>query len=349
LTAPAIPDLVEDVLTPEWMTAAFSAQYPDIEVTSVVAGDSFSRISTNAMFTIECAGGLPEDLPADLCIKGYFGEHTSYSFVGAVEGRFYRDIVTPAGVFTLPHVYADDGNSKGTNGVVITEDVRARGWTFVEYQMPYSPDLVAQSLSQLARLHAVSEMPAIDTSGAWLNGRLPGYTRRRGLKEISANFDGPVGANLPAEGRDAQRVVDAFVAYAQRPETSGTGGLIHGDAHVGNVFLDENGKPGLLDWQCVQRGHWATDIAYHIGTALDTPARESNERDLLRHYLDERGRFGAGIPSWDDAWADYRRAMIYGLFMWAISITEGVGLTSTRIGRMTAAAIAHDTFAMLGY
>jgi phosphotransferase family enzyme len=347
LSAPAIPESVEQVLTPEWMTAALSTRYPDIEVTAVIPGDSFARLSTNAMFSIETARPRPDDLPVDLCVKGYFGESISYASGGAFEGRFYRDYAGAIGVKTLPHVYAD---GTLTNGIVITEDVRPRGWTFVEYQFPYTPDLLAQSLSQYARLHTVSASSAVDTDtdGDWLKGRMPHYTKARGLKEISGNYNGPVGANLPPEGRNPQRVVDAFVAYAERPEVNGTGELIHGDAHIGNVFLDETGRPGLLDWQCVQRGHWATDVAYHMGTALETPTREANERDLLRHYLDERRRFGVETPTWEDAWTDYRRAMIYGLFMWSVSITESVGLTSTRIGRMTAAALALDTFTMLG-
>jgi len=69
-----LPTTLEHALSPEWLTVALGQQHPGIEVTGVTIGEIDCRVSTNALFTIECAGGTPQGLSPHLCIKGYFGE-----------------------------------------------------------------------------------------------------------------------------------------------------------------------------------------------------------------------------------------------------------------------------------
>jgi EAL domain-containing protein (putative c-di-GMP-specific phosphodiesterase class I) len=59
MTVP-IPSTLDELLTPDWLTAALGTRFPGIRVTRVVPGEVISRVATNARFTIECAGGLPE-------------------------------------------------------------------------------------------------------------------------------------------------------------------------------------------------------------------------------------------------------------------------------------------------
>ena len=70
--AVAVPDDLDVALTPEWLTSALQPRYPGVEVHTVERGPVVERLSTNARFTID--GRLPEDLPRQLCIKGYFSE-----------------------------------------------------------------------------------------------------------------------------------------------------------------------------------------------------------------------------------------------------------------------------------
>ena len=72
--APVVPETLEHFLSPEWLSAALGMRFPGITVTDVTPGDVDQRVSTNVPFSIECAGGLPEGLSADLWGKGYFGE-----------------------------------------------------------------------------------------------------------------------------------------------------------------------------------------------------------------------------------------------------------------------------------
>jgi aminoglycoside phosphotransferase (APT) family kinase protein len=167
----------------------------------------------------------------------------------------------------------------------------------------------------------------------------------RGVVEISKNFDGPVGQDIPADVRQPDRLVSAIRALAGRVATPSV--LLHGDAHIGNVFLDEAGRPALVDWQCVQIGEWGLDVGYHIASALATKDRERSERTLLEHYLDHLRANGVDAPSHDAAWEQYRRGIAYGFFMWAITLHVEAKIIAVLLQRLGAAAAAHDCLAIM--
>jgi Phosphotransferase enzyme family len=345
--APPVPDTIEEALDPGWLTAALGLRFPGIEVTGVIPGPVVERLSTNARFTIECANGLPEGLAPDLCVKGYFGEKgRAIVHVGEPEARFYATLADATGVHTLRAAYADV-NPENRHGVVITEDVVAAGGEFLDALSPYSPDQTARSLAELARLHAYSWGVDDLVDEPWLASRLSTYFAYRGVDDIQANFDGPVGVDVDPAVADAPRLADALRALAARSEGPGWT-VIHGDAHVGNIFLDATGAPGILDWQVVQRGHWGIDVGYHIGSALTTPDRERSERDLLEHYLDCLRSHGVEPPGWDDAMDGYRAGLAYGYFMWAITLVVKPAIIQVLLQRLSAASAAHDAFGALG-
>jgi hypothetical protein len=347
-SAPAVPATLEELLTPQWLTAALSQRFEGIEVTGVTPGPVVRRLSTNARFTIECAGGLPPGLVPALCAKGYFSDAgRPHAHLGEREATFYRDLADATGARTLRSVYADV-HPETSHGVVITEDVVASGGTFLDALSPYTPDQAAASLEQLARLHAATWGDPRWAGASWLAGQLPTYLAFRGVDDVQANFAGTVGAGVPDSVKDAPRLVDAFRALATSDATSVPGPVIHGDAHVGNLFLDAAGRPGLVDWQLVQRGRWAFDVSYHIASALETADRERSERDLLVHYLVRLRANGVDPPGWDDAWTEYRKGLAYGFFLWAITLMVDPEIIRTLLQRLGTAAAAHDSFAALG-
>jgi hypothetical protein len=329
-----IPDSLDELLTPEWLTGALSSRFPDVHVTRVTPGPVVERVSTNARFRIECEPELPPGLSATLCAKGYFSEPGRVSAqAGVPEACFYRDLAEDSGVRTLKSVWAEV-DPETQHGVVITEDVVEAGAVFRDALTPCTAEQTADLLAELARLHAYGwENPAV-TSAPWLLPRIAQTSKVRGVKEISHNFDGPPGVGVPDDMRDPQQLVDAFSALgADQPDAGWT--VIHGDMHVGNTFLDGEERPALIDWQLVQHGHWSIDVAYHIASALEAAERSADERDLLRHYLDRLGSEGATPPPFDDAWEAYRRAMPYGFFLWGITqyVTQDIiGVLLHRIG-----------------
>ena len=94
--------------------------------------------------------------------------------------------------------------------------------------------------------------------------------------------------------------------------------LSHGDAHVGQTYIDNQSNPAFLDWQGVCLAPWASDVAYFIGGALSPEVRRENERDLLRHYIDTLASRGGPLLDEEMAWLEYRKHTLHG-FVWALT------------------------------
>jgi hypothetical protein len=344
-----VPDTLGEALSPQWLTSALQPRFPGIEVTGVTPGPIVDRISTNARFTIDCAGGLPEGLPAALCVKGYFNEEgRDRRFVGEPEACFYRDVAGEVDVRTLRSVYADlDPASR--HGVVITEDIVEQGAVFLDAASDFTPDQTAQSLEQFARLHAATWGNPKWAQVPWLAPRLKGAMRAWGIEAVTAqiekNFTGPNGVGVPEQVRDAQALVSAYIGLTDALDAEHASSdwcVIHGDAHVGNLFLDAEGAPSLLDWQLVQRGMWYMDVGTHIATALSVDDRRNNERELLAHYLDCLRAQGVQPPAFDTAWRAIRRGIVRGFYLWGITSKVEPGLIEILLRRLGTAAADHD-------
>ena len=343
-----VPETLEELLTPAWLTSALAPRFPGIEVTAVTPGPVISRVSTNARFEIDCAGGVPDGLSPYLCAKGYFTEvGRSARHAAEPEVCFYRDLAEQAGIRTLRSVYAEM-DAALESGVVITEDVVVKGATFLDGRSDYTPDQTAESLEELAALHAATWSDPSLANAAWLAPRLDMATQVRGVAEIAGNFACEIGAGVPERVRDAQRLYDAYCALAKEAPAVTPWCVIHGDAHVGNVFLDANGRPAFLDWQLVQRGPWYLDVGYHIASSLKIEDRRRVENDLLRHYLDHLGARGIEVPDWDEAWHGMRRGILHGFYLWGITLKVHPSVTTVLLDRLGTAADDHDVYAELG-
>jgi hypothetical protein len=345
-TTVEISDSLDDLLTPAWLSAALSLRFPGTNVTAVTRGPVVERLSTNARFHIECSPDVPAGLSPDLCVKGYFSEQgRALGAAGEPEATFYRDLAEATGVRTMRSVWADV-HPQTRHGVVITEDVIAAGGEFLDALTPYSVDQVASTLGELARLHAFDWEYSASVDTSWLTPRIASTMQTRGLPEIRGNFEGPNGVRVPPEMRNAEQLVDAVRVLAAREPGAGWA-VIHGDTHVGNVFLDGDHRPALTDWQLVQHGHWSIDVGYHIASALEPDERAGAERDLLAHYLDQLRSDGVDAPTFDEAWLEYRRGVAYGFYLWAITLFVQPDIIEALLHRLGTAAHDLDTYAAI--
>jgi hypothetical protein len=338
-------------MSPEWLSLALGAEFPGISVTRVIRGPVVSRVSTNLRFRVECAGGVPDGLSPDLCAKCYFSDNGwAGRRTGIIEASFYRDLAARTGVRTLRSRYADVHPETG-HGIIITDDVAAAGGTFLDSLSPYTPDQAAESLGQFARLHAATWCDPIAVTEPWLAPRAEARTVHRGVPQISANFDSAdLGPGVPAEVRDAGRLHEAFCELADLTRDPRPWAVVHGDAHIGNLYLDGAGRPSLLDWQLVQRGPWYLDVGYHIGSALTVADRRAREDDLLRHYLDELAAASAALgtdvtlPTPDEVRLGYRLGILYGFYHWGITMLVDRPITGALLNRLGTAAADHDAY-----
>lgn len=92
--------------------------------------------------------------------------------------------------------------------------------------------------------------------------------------------------------------------------------IVHGDVHLGNWYVTVAGSMGLLDWQCLARGHWSRDLAYAISSTLTIEDRREWERELIELYLDLFEAHSGVAMDFDDAWLRYRQQMFGALAFW---------------------------------
>ncbi|KPM52269.1 aminoglycoside phosphotransferase [Frankia sp. CcI49] len=347
-----VPERLDEVLSPEWLTAALGRRFPGIEVTAVTRGPTVSRISTNVRFAITCAGGVPDGLSPDLCVKGYFSERTLPArHAGIPETLFYRDLAERTGVRTLRGVYAEVDRATGAN-ILITQDVISDGGAFLDGRHPYTPDQAAESLEQLARLHTATWGDPRLADAGWLSSRMGPRSDEGWRGKIEANYTSDTGAGVPEQVRDVGRIMAAYGALAAVVADTTPWTIVHGDPHVGNIFLDGAGRPSLLDWQLVQRAPWYLDTGYHIASALTVADRRRHEDDLLRHYLDVLGAglrtTGVEPPSWDEAQLGVRRSVLHGCYLWSITSMVDPAVTRVLLERLGTAVADLDSLTSVG-
>lgn len=343
----SVPDTLEDVLSPEWLSGALGQWFPGVRVATVTPGPVVSRVSTNARFHVEFEGSPPPGLAPDLCVKGYFTDWSPTAALsrsaGEPEALFYRDLALASGVRTLRCFYADV-DPETHHGVVITEDVATAGATFLDALSDYSPDQTAASLEQYAVLHGRT-WQSDDLEQSWLSPRVASTLKVRGLKEIRGNFEGPIGSRVPEEVRDPERLVDSIHRLAGVTAGAKPRCLLHGDAHVGNLYLDASGQPCLVDWQLVQAGPWYLDVGYHLACTMGVDDRRRTERDLLALYLERLEAHGGEAPTWDEAWRSIRMGILYGFFLWSITLKVAPPITTVMLERLGTAVADHDAYA----
>lgn len=341
MTELRIPDELDEALSPSWLTAALGQWYPGIEVVDVEPGEVVQRVSTNARFRIQCAGETPADVSEYLCLKGYFGDGAKhFRFVGEPEARFYRDLAARTGVHTLHPAWAGvDPASR--HGVVISEDLVPQGARFLEPGADFSVDQLALSLGELATLHASTweETPGEDP--AWTISPMGNIAAGRGREVIEANFDGPIGARIPEGVRDARRLHALYPVLAARAGEVRPRPVLHGDAHVGNLFVDAEGRPGFLDWQLVHRGPWYLDVGYHIASCLPVEARRTHEENLLSRYLDRLAAAGVEPPTYGGACSEIGLGMVHGFYLWSITQQVRPDITTELLERLGTAVADH--------
>lgn len=341
---PAPLDL-DTILSPAWLDPVLGARFPGTAVARTTVTEDLRTIATKVRFDVTYAAN-PAGAPAALCVKGYFGpDSAGFVSLGQMEARFYSEIAPHLTVNVPPCVHTGIDDETG-HGIILMRDLVASGSTFLTALSPYSVDQAAATLDQLARLHT-ADRAAITADTAWLAPRLGGYLDYVTEERLQSQLDDGRADGLDAAIRHADRLRAGLGVLATH-SAAAAACLVHGDAHAGNLYLDPSGTPGLIDWQVVQWGAWELDVAYHLGAVLDTDDRRTHERALLGHYLDAVRTHGGEAPADEDAWEAYRRALVYGYFMWGITQRVERPILVTFVQRLGTAVQDHRSFDLLG-
>ncbi|WP_242130313.1 ecdysteroid 22-kinase family protein [Sphingobium sp. Sx8-8] len=311
------------VLDPDWLTRTVYAAWPGVTVEEVEVVETLATTATKIRIRTRLRGA-DATVPTALCIKAMLddlGEQFRGSAISINEAAFYRDIAAPlasAGLRTPPCLYI--GIDPATShGLIVMEDLVEAGGHFLSALTPYSPQDARASLDQLARLHGATWQTQAPFDAPWVTHAIDAIAEKSmiPLDMLQDLMNGERGKPLPPAVLDAQRLHRAIGRVAAVFRTLPSS-LVHGDAHAGNLYV-LRGDTGLIDWQLLQRGCWALDVAYHLGAALLPEVRRAHERSLLDHYLERLARFGGPRLDAGEAWTSYRMAMLYGYYLWAIT------------------------------
>ncbi len=345
MVSPQVPHTLAEALDPAWLSAALKPVTGGAPVTAVETVEVIRTVATKVRFTaaFEGAAGGKEAF----CLKGLLDVDPEMARGGPVtvlEADFYGKLASQLTV-RVPDCAASVIDREAQFAVVIMRDLIAQGAQFCTALEAFSADQAAESLEQIARLHSAC---ALLGETPWVRRRVADLARAQyvPLPLLQEMLHGPRGEGLPDRTRDAGLLMEALKALAARDE-AGPQVLVHGDSHAGNIFRTADG-PGLIDWQLLQRGGWALDVAYHIGAVLPVEIAEREERALLSHYLGAAARLGCEVPRAESAWAQYRAAAVYGYYLWSITRRVDPAIINVFVGRLGAAVTRHDSYRLLG-
>lgn len=304
-TVPPTPSDID----PAWLTSALSARHPGVAVREVeiLSVNEVTNTHLRVGVHYDRAAGAPERMFAKMLpLDPARREAIAASGMGPREARFYASLAPTLGLRvpeTHVALFEDDGSF-----LVMMEDLTTTGCTVSDGTQGAPTDAAARALEELAALHVRFEDPrARQAEVPWVP--VPATTSTYGSRLLRYGLD---------HHRD--RLSDDFAAiaeiYIDRGDAlqafwrEGRTTVIHGDPHIGNLFLDGD-RIGFLDWGIINVGVPMRDVSYFLTMALGIEDRRRHERDLIAHYLQARAASGGSPISPAEAWRAHRLHAAY--------------------------------------
>jgi hypothetical protein len=354
-----------DQVTAEWLSQVLGLTYPGVEVLTAKVDPTMGHKPNKARVHLTYNGvGREAGLRPTLVVKGTFNGSESrgriIDFSNLAELVSYRDVVPRIDINTPQLLYQNWEREPSESVVLLFEDMAYRSPTYFSNGFStLSYGQAARLLEGMARFHAQTwNSPAFAPGGEWGPGTPVGENAERIRSDYfdilprsehwTASVTTPRGAAMPRLLRDParmeagwKRLVDLLGVHAKV--------IVHGDEHLGNFFIEPDGRPGFYD--LLSRGEpWPLAIARFLASTLDILDRPAWERPLLAGYLRDLERFGALVPSFDEAWHAYRCSMICPLMIWLnnSSTWQPEATNTANAARASAAVLDHDAFRLLG-
>lgn len=345
-----MPASLEDV-TADWLTAALARRYPGTVVTSATRGATVRATGTKMRLMLEYnEAGHVHRLPPTMWFKSGLEDHSDHVRTShARESLFYREI-QPLGLINAPEGYFAETDAAGYSAQLF-EDLLARNARFGSAAHAVPIPVAAATLEMLARLHAhwwrAPELDRLGPPGGSL--ATDGIVTRIMSDTAWDDALAREGAVLPPQLQTGAAARAAMETLWEHDRASDALCMVHGDAHPGNMFFEQDDRPGFLDYQRLMQCDWAHDVNYFLIASCDSADMAAHERDLLERYLKAREALGVPYMDRDDAWLSYRRHTMYGLVWNVVPIAMQSEETCAIISRrFNAAAARHDLVGALG-
>jgi Phosphotransferase enzyme family len=342
-----------DELTPAWLSEAM-----DADVTSVTVLDRHSGTTGRAHLALTGDPPIPATVFAKLApFDAGQRKFVNVQGMGVAEARLYRDLAPELPVRVPRPWYADfegDGTGADDRYVMLLEDLQASGCRFPSRDDADIEGRIFDIVEQLARLHAQYwESPRFADDGdlAWIAPRSTG-SGDGGAAMVRMAIDN-LADRLPTGFVELAELYEARSRDIMRLYREGECTLVHGDPHLGNLFVDSvNGdRTGFLDWAVIARAPGIRDVAYVLSASTPTEVRRDHESALLLRYREILAAHGITLDA-ETAWEQYRLFTIYGWCAATCTAAMGskwqpehIGLGGTE--RSTIAAVDLDCVGLL--
>ena len=247
--------------------------------------------------------------------------------MGAREVSFYTQ-VAPSVSLRVPEAYVAEVDDDGAF-VLLLEDLGAGDIAISDGTWAVPGELAPRALEELAELHVAYEDRARRAARASWAAPAPRTDRQPLLDKLAVVLNAhadELSDDYVAVGRlyvDHHGELDRL--WAEGPAT-----LLHGDPHIGNLFLD-GGRVGFLDWGMTTIGPPLKDVSYFLTMGVETEDRRRLQGDLLRHYLDARRGLGGTPIAFDDAWEAHRVLAGYNVLASFLGLTPPYDAPERRV------------------
>jgi hypothetical protein len=275
-----------------------------------------SGTATRSRLQIRYVGASPNAPgPTSLFIKSSPPDFAAALFgvlfdLGGNEVSFYQHI-RPNLPVASPRVYYSEGDS--ADYVILMEDLSVQDCSLRDLASNVSFEEARSVVTTLAKLHArFWQSERFDADLGWMK-RLE-TNRDSRLLNLVRQLSVPIcfqkyGDVLPESIRETvPHLMNHYQAlerhWAQEPRT-----LIHGDAHLGNMYF-RDGEACLLDWQVCQYGQGMRDVSYFLVNSMPETLRLEHQEALIAHYRATLDDLGVRLDS-ETAWRQYRLQSVY--------------------------------------
>jgi Phosphotransferase enzyme family len=357
-----LPASAQD-LSPALLTSLLRTRHPAVTVDAIDLlqaksyGEEMVSTSARAVLQLHYRESAPAGLPTRVVVKMSRGVDAIMAPFYRNEVAFYQNVRDELTI-EAPRYFGAAFDPRSLRFALVLEDLTQRGARFPNVTQPSDLAAVEDLLDTQAALHAAfwesprfrSDLATVETHldggvATLMNGLAPTYIQH----EIdTVAFKRELVQRLRTTGPELLAGVQALQRHQSRlPQT-----LLHGDSHLGNTYLLPQQRGGLLDWQLCVRGYCLHDVSYLVATSLPIESRRRHERDLLARYLERLREYGVHQPpSFADAWQEYGRAMIWGVYIgwlttpvvnygWEINVVNHLRLTTAYEDLGTARLVA---------
>ena len=345
-------------LSRAWLETALRQRYAGAGLDSAEIVDVVHGTCTKVRIRLAPdAAGRAAGIPELVMLKGGFEPHSrAMHYMHAEEVHGYADVL-PYSPLRAPACHFAAYDAEAGQGIVIMDDLVARGVSFCHAQRPQPPEVVARRLTMLARHHAISWSESADGGDfapggrfGWASGYMAGFTHFADLltPDVWRSYcESSRGAALSMRFHNLDWMKRA-IGQMQALDATLPQALLHGDTHLGNLYIDTDGEPGFFD-SLPHRGAPMLEVTYHLTCALDPADRREHDRALVAHYRAELLAQGVAAPPLDEMMHQFACFLPAGMCVFLLNASEfqPEAINTAYTARFSAAMLDHDTLGKL--